>query len=176
SPDTVRSMFTSALSDKYRQMILVSDINHRSNQNIQHHTKVERHGAIRLRTAGALAMMRRSFSVMGMCPVRYYDLSVASLPIRATCFRPLAKRSLARNPFRVFAFLLHLELIQDESLRPKAVNILRERKIFTPRCVELIQEFENSGLFSHSVAEEFINDAIQNFQWLKDSTVDMKTY
>ncbi|KAM5356475.1 hypothetical protein ACJ41O_003121 [Fusarium nematophilum] len=184
SPDAIRAMFASALSDMYRHEVpqygtllkLVSEINRRKDKNLEHRVEVERHGAIRLGTASELAMMRRLFSVMGMYPVGYYDLTVASLPVHATCFRPLTKESLAYNPFRVFTSLLRLELIQDPSLRSQAADILSKRSIFTPRCVELIEMFETEGSFSSTTAAEFIKEALETFRWHKTSTVDMKTY
>jgi uncharacterized glyoxalase superfamily metalloenzyme YdcJ len=113
---------------------------------------------------------------MGMHPVGYYDLTVASLPVHATCFRPLTKEALAYNPFRVFTSLLRLELIQDESLRQQAAEILSKRNIFTPRCIELIEMFEIEGGLSEAAAQEFIKEALETFRWHKTSTVDMKTY
>ncbi|KAJ3543502.1 hypothetical protein NM208_g2126 [Fusarium decemcellulare] len=184
TPDAIRAMFASALSDMYRHEVpqygtllkLVSDINHKRDSNLQHRVEVERHGAIRLGTASELATMRRLFSVMGMHPVGYYDLTVASLPVHATCFRPLTKEALAYNPFRVFTSLLRLELIQDQDLRSKAAEILSKRNIFTHRCVELIEMFEAQGPFSKDLAGEFIKEALETFRWHKTSTVDMKTY
>nr|CEG05452.1 unnamed protein product [Fusarium clavum] len=184
SPDAIRAMFASALSSMYRREVpqygtllkLVSDINHKNNQQIEPRIEVERHGAIRLGTPEELSMMRRLFSVMGMHPVGYYDLTVASLPVHATCFRPLTQEALAYNPFRVFTSLLRLELIEDEDLRSKAAGILSKRQIFTSRCVELIKLFESQGSFSESAAEEFIKEALETFRWHKTSTVDLKTY
>ncbi|KAM0558225.1 hypothetical protein ACHAPJ_004910 [Fusarium lateritium] len=184
SPDAIRAMFASALSSMYRREVpqygtllkLVSDINHKKHQHVEHRIEVERHGAIRLGTPGELAMMRRLFSVMGMHPVGYYDLTVASLPVHATCFRPLTQEALSYNPFRVFTSLLRLELIQDESLRSQAAEILSKRDIFTPRCVELIEQFESQGSFSNATSEEFIKEALETFRWHKTSTVDMRTY
>ncbi|CEI66035.1 hypothetical protein FVEN_g4554 [Fusarium venenatum] len=184
SPDAVRAMFASALSSMYRREVpqygtllkLVSDINHKKHQQIEPRIEVERHGAIRLGTPEELSMMRRLFSVMGMHPVGYYDLTVASLPVHATCFRPLTQEALAYNPFRVFTSLLRLELIEDEDLRSKASEILSKRCIFTPRCVELIEQFELQGSFSEAIAEEFIKEALETFRWHKTSTVDLKTY
>ncbi|CAH0057894.1 unnamed protein product [Clonostachys solani] len=184
-PDMLRSMFASALSHMYQSEVpqygtllkLVSDINHQTNQKLQHRIEVERHGAIRLGTAAELATIRRLFSVMGMYPVGYYDLAVAGLPVHATCFRPLIEESLAHNPFRVFTSLLRLELIQDKSLRSKATEILNSRTIFTPRCMELIEEYEsNQRCFTSTVAEEFIKEAVETFRWHKTSTVDITTY
>lgn len=184
TPDAIRALFSSALSHMYQREVpqygtllkLVSDINRQKDVNIQHRIEVERHGAIRLGTPEELATMRRLFSVMGMHPVGYYDLTVASLPVHATCFRPLTKEALAYNPFRVFTSLLRLELIQDESLRLQATEILSKRNIFTPRCIELIEMFEAEGALSEAAAREFIKEALETFRWHKTSTVDMKTY
>ena len=57
------------------------------------------------------------FTIMGMYPVSYYDLSQAGVPVHSTAFRPIDDASLARNPFRVFTSLLRLELIENEILR-----------------------------------------------------------
>ncbi|KAL2670738.1 hypothetical protein Neosp_014539 [[Neocosmospora] mangrovei] len=184
TPDAIRALFSSALSHMYQREVpqygtllkLVSDINRQKDVNIQHRIEVERHGAIRLGTPEELATMRRLFSVMGMHPVGYYDLTVASLPVHATCFRPLTKEALAYNPFRVFTSLLRLELIQDESLKKQATEILSKRNIFTPRCIELIEMFETEGALSEAAAQEFIKEALETFRWHKTSTVDMKTY
>ncbi|KAM0231051.1 hypothetical protein ACHAP5_011200 [Fusarium lateritium] len=184
SPDSIRAMFASALSSMYRREVpqygtllkLVSEINHQKQKHIEPRIEVERHGAIRLGTPEELAMMRRLFSVMGMQPVGYYDLTVASLPVHATCFRPLTKEALAYNPFRVFTSLLRLELIQDESLRSQAADILSKRHIFTRRCVELIELFESQEQFSKAMADEFVKQALETFRWHKTSTVDLKTY
>ncbi|KAJ4156698.1 hypothetical protein NW754_008341 [Fusarium falciforme] len=184
TPDAIRALFSSALSNMYQREVpqygtllkLVSDINRQKDVNIQHRIEVERHGAIRLGTPEELATMRRLFSVMGMHPVGYYDLTVASLPVHATCFRPLTEEALTYNPFRVFTSLLRLELIQDESLRLQAAEILSKRNIFTPRCVELIEMFETEGALSEAAAQEFIKEALETFRWHKTSTVDMKTY
>ncbi|RGP72610.1 hypothetical protein FLONG3_6618 [Fusarium longipes] len=184
SPDAIRAMFASALSSMYRREVpqygtllkLVSDINHKKHQNIEPRIEVERHGAIRLGTPEELSMMRRLFSVMGMHPAGYYDLTVASLPVHATCFRPLTQEALAYNPFRVFTSLLRLELIEDENLRSQAAEILNKRSIFTSRCIELIELFESQESVTEVIAEEFIKEALETFRWHKTSTVDLKTY
>ncbi|SCO55136.1 related to DUF1338 domain protein [Fusarium fujikuroi] len=161
SPDAIRAMFASALSSMYRREVpqygtllkLVSDINHQKHQPMEPRIEVERHGAIRLGTPEELAMMRRLFAVMGMHP-----------------------EALAYNPFRVFTSLLRLELIEDETLRTQAADVLRKRNIFTGRCVELIKIFESQKSFSEEVSKEFIKEALETFRWHKTSTVDMKTY
>lgn len=186
--DALRAMFAQALSEMYRREVpqygtlleLVSDINQRQSQgqshDTQHRLEVERHGAIRLGTAAELATICRLFAILGMQPVGYYDLTVAGLPVHATCFRPLTQESLAINPFRVFTSLLRLDLIQDQSLRAQAAEILSKRQIFTPRCLELIGEFEKSSAFTEQKAQEFLAEAVETFRWHKTSTVDMGTY
>lgn len=186
TPDAIRAMFASALSEMYRKEVpqygtllrLVSEINHQNYQHLEQRFEVERHGAIRLGTASELAMIRRLFSVMGMQPVGYYDLSIANLPVHATCFRPTTEESLAYNPFRVFTSLLRLDLIQDQALRSQAAEVLSKRNIFTSRCIELIDLLEKDlgGRVRRSTAEEFVKEALETFRWHKISTVDMKTY
>ncbi|KAH8883292.1 DUF1338-domain-containing protein [Thozetella sp. PMI_491] len=187
-PDRLRAMFASALSNMYQREVpqygtlleLVSDVNQRQSQQNDYgpgsRIEVERHGAIRLGTASELHTMRRLFSVMGMQPVGYYDLTVAGLPVHATCFRPLSRESLAVNPFRVFTSLLRLELIQDDTLRARATEILAARQIFTPRCIEMIGELESCRSMPAEVAKEFLAEALETFRWHKASTVDMTTY
>jgi uncharacterized glyoxalase superfamily metalloenzyme YdcJ len=75
--------------------------------------RVERHGAIRLGTAHELSTIRRMFSVMGMYPVGYYDLSLAGFPMHATAFRPISQDALSQHPFRVFTTVLRMDL-EDE--------------------------------------------------------------
>lgn len=188
SPDDIRAMFASALSEMYRREVpqygalleLVSEINHRDGRGLegdaQQRIEVERHGAIRLGTVGELTTIRRLFSVMGMQPVGYYDLASAGLPVHATCFRPVSRESLSRNPFRVFTSLLRLELIQDQPLRSQATEILARRDIFTPRCLELIEKLDFCQSCSTETAQEFVKEALEIFRWHKTTTVDVQTY
>ena len=46
-------------------------------------------------------------------------------------------------PSRVFTSLLRLELIENEILRQKAAEILRQRDIFTPRCRLLLRNMSS---------------------------------
>ena len=106
---------------------------------------MERHGAIRLGTPEELSTIRRLFMVMGMVPVGYYDLSVSGIPVHSTAFRPTSEEALRRNPFRVFTSLLRLDLIEDGEARRAAAAALARRNIFTPRCMELIEQFEGTA-------------------------------
>lgn len=194
--DEIREQFSQAMSAMYQQEVpqygtlleLVADVNLAVlENNPQLHEKmvnadelarlnVERHGAIRVGTAQELATLRRMFAIMGMYPVSYYDLSQAGVPVHSTAFRPIDDSSLARNPFRVFTSLLRLELIEDEILRQKAAEILRQRDIFTPRCRQLLEEYDQRGGFNETQAQEFVQEALETFRWHQSATVDEETY
>ena len=136
----------------------------------------ERHGAIRLGTAQELAMMARVFAVMGMHPVGYYDLSVASVPVHSTAFRPISRGDLAQNPFRVFTSLLRLELIEDEELRDKAQVALSNRQIFTNQAIALTIQAEKDGGLSDDDAVTFIAQILETFRWHSDACIDAQTF
>ncbi|UUP88038.1 VOC family protein [Escherichia coli] len=194
--DEIREQFSQAMSAMYQQEVpqygtlleLVADVNLAVlENNPQLHEKmvnadelarlnIERHGAIRVGTAQELATLRRMFAIMGMYPVSYYDLSQAGVPVHSTAFRPIDDASLARNPFRVFTSLLRLELIKNEILRQKAAEILRQRDIFTPRCRQLLEEYEQQGGFNETQAQEFVQEALETFRWHQSATVDEETY
>jgi uncharacterized glyoxalase superfamily metalloenzyme YdcJ len=127
STDDTRTLFSQAMSGMYRKEVpqygtlleLVKAVNEQvlSDSALNHHLSstgqlnrldVERHGAIRVGTSLELATLRRLFAVMGMFPVGYYDLTVASVPVHSTAFRPIDEAALAKNPFRVFTSLLRL--------------------------------------------------------------------
>ncbi|KAH6886298.1 hypothetical protein B0T10DRAFT_576082 [Thelonectria olida] len=127
---------------------------------------LERHGAIRLGTPYELRTVRRLFALIGLEPVGYYDLSVAGLPMHATCFRPIEESALKKNPFRVFTTLLRPELLQGEEARDLAISLLTRRNIFSAELLELldIAESQNSRLYREQ-AELFIIEAMKTFSW-----------
>jgi uncharacterized glyoxalase superfamily metalloenzyme YdcJ len=196
STDRIRSLFTEAMSQMYRAEVpqygtlieLVADVNAgflENNPDLRERLvrageleriNVERHGAIRLGTADELFIIRRLFSVMGMQPVGYYDLSVAGVPVHSTCFRPIDETALNINPFRVFTSLLRLELIEDEGLRREAEAILAKRRIYTPRAVALIERYEQNGGLTEAEATEFVAEALETFRWHGEATVSAATY
>ena len=137
---------------------------------------IERHGAVRVGTAGELAMLRRLFAVMGMTPVGYYDLSVAGLPVHSTAFRPTTDAALRRCPFRVFVSLLRLDLIPEADLREEAAAILSRRNIVTPRALELLERSEWDGDFGEKEVGEFVEEAIEIFRWRSAATVSIDVY
>ncbi|MEG0919965.1 MAG: VOC family protein [Comamonas sp.] len=195
-PDEIRSRFSRAMSDMYRQEVpqygslidLVANVNVNVLQaqpalksamtqaDELSRLDVERHGAIRVGTKEELSTLRRLFAVMGMEAVGYYDLSVAGVPVHSTAFRPVATTSLNRNPFRVFTSLLRLDLIEDAALREQAAAILAKRTIFTARALALITQCEAAGGLLDAEASEFVNEALETFRWHSEATVDAATY
>ena len=194
--DEIREHFSQAMSAMYQQEVpqygtlleLVADVNLAV---LEHHPQlheqlanadelarlnVERHGAIRVGSADELATLRRMFAIMGMYPVSYYDLSQAGVPVHSTAFRPVDDAALARNPFRVFTSLLRLELIDNVELRDKAAAILAKRDIFTPRCRELMAQYDAQGHFTPAQANAFVKEALETFRWHSHATVDQETY
>ncbi|WP_438764938.1 2-oxoadipate dioxygenase/decarboxylase HglS [Kushneria sp. TE3] len=196
SSDDIRTRFSSAMSDMYRAEVpqygtllkLVADINAQTlyrapgdnaragGGSEMARIEIERHGAIRLGTAGELHTIRRVFAVMGMCPVGYYDLASAGMPVHATAFRPVEDEALALNPFRVFTSLLRLELIEDDDLRERAAAILERRQIFTDRLMSLLDQFDADGGLSDEDATAFVIEALETFRWHRHATVDAETY
>ena len=196
SPDEIRTRFSQAMSDMYRQEVpqygtlldLVADVNAEvlaADPSLKaqlgqagelERLDLERHGAIRLGTADELSTIRRVFGVMGMSPVGYYDLSVAGVPVHSTAFRPVTDAALAINPFRVFTSLLRLELIDDAALRAEAAAILAKRRIFTEQALALTDKFEREGGLSSDDADAFVAQALETFRWHSAATVDAQTY
>lgn len=196
SADTIRAMFLARLSamcksemPRYRAMTeLVARVNAdvlaaqpelakgETSAGDGADLDIERHGAVRVGTPGELVLLRRLFTVMGMAPVGYYDLSVAGLPVHSTAFRPLTEVALRESPFRVFVSLLRLDLIPEVKLRDEVTEILARRSLLTPRGHELLDQFEASGGFKEEEAREFVAEAIEAFRWRPDATVSIDVY
>lgn len=195
-PDEIRILFSDAMSAMYKtevpQYAGLLDLVAEMNAEVFHTDKVlaaqmrascemerfdvERHGAIRVGTGKELSLLRHLFSIMGMSPVGYYDLSIAGLPVHSTSFRPTTDASLRRNPFRVFTSLLRLDLITDELLREQARTTLACRSIFTPRCLDLIDKAIHNGGLNEQDAVDFVNEALETFRWHQEATVAQETY
>ncbi|GLI77200.1 hypothetical protein PoHVEF18_005486 [Penicillium ochrochloron] len=137
--------------------------------------RVERHGAIRLGTAYELSTIRRMFSVMGMHPVGYYDLSLVGFPMHATAFRPKTQDALSQHPFRVFTTVLRMELLTEKT-RKLAQKALAQRKIFTPRLLELLDLVEKNGTLSPAECNEFVTNGLETFRWHSKATVTLDEY
>ncbi|EJN4258301.1 VOC family protein, partial [Salmonella enterica] len=98
------------------------------------------------------------------------------VPVHSTAFRPIDEASLSRNPFRMFTSLLRLELIENAALRQRAAEILSQRDIFTSRCRQLLDEYDEQGGFSAAQAEAFVRETLETFRWHRQATVDEETY
>lgn len=187
--DGLRTRFAAALSAMYRAEVplygdlieIVRDINARVEGGITDSTQPymgsgiytsierltqERHGAIRLGTPYELSTIKRIFEILGMHPIGYYDLSVAGLPMHATCFRPLTIPSLERNPFRVFTTLLRPELLGSEKARRLSLQLLEKRSIFSQELLRILdQAGEQQGRLKEGQTEIFIHEALKTFMW-----------
>ena len=131
------------------------------NQDSAQRLSLKRHGAIRLGTSQELRTIKRIFHILGMQLVDYYELSVAGLPMHATCFRPTNAKSLEANPFRVFTTLLRPNLIQDDRARRIAESLLQSRNIFSAKLLQLLdQADQQSGRLTVDQVETFIPEAL----------------
>ena len=191
STNQIRTQFTQAMSKMYqlevplykRLLSLVDTVNGKFSDSSAEFTEketnllgLEHHGAIRVGSASELSMIRRLFSVMGMQPVDYYDLSVAGIPVHSTAFRALNTDDLKVSPFRVFCSLLRLDLIEEFQLRKQASEILDKRQIFPKELLKLIDLSEKQGGLTSDEAHRFIDNALEVFRWHKNATVDSQTY
>ncbi|QKX60994.1 uncharacterized protein TRUGW13939_08140 [Talaromyces rugulosus] len=181
-PDELRTSFALAMSHMYKNEVplygnLVHIVQSENNEILMSNSNtmppdsrerltLERHGAIRLGKAEELYTVRRIFALLGMQPVGYYDLSVAGLPVHATCFRSIDTKSLAVNPFRVFTTLLRPELIRSPAAHDLALQLLQRRNIFSQELLRMLDVAEAvGGQLRVEQAEIFICEALRTFSW-----------
>jgi uncharacterized glyoxalase superfamily metalloenzyme YdcJ len=179
-PDELRTAFALAMSHMYKNEVplygdlvrIVQSRNHKvitnssSTPDSLDRLTLERHGAIRLGKPEELYTVRRIFALLGMQAVGYYDLSVAGLPMHATCFRPIDTASLAANPFRVFTTLLRPELIRSPAARDLSLQLLGRRSIFSQELLRVLEVADaQAGQFRVHQAEIFIREALRTFSW-----------
>ena len=194
--DLIRSNFSDALSDMYKQEVPLYaellDIVQGVNQSVLAADPslgetvsgggrlgsydCEPHGAIRIGTASELNALRRVFRVMGMFPVGYYDLSVAGVPVHSTAFRPIDRASFDVSPLRIFCSLLRLELIEDADLRVRAAELLETRQILSDRAMELVAIAETEDGLTREEADEFVAEVLETFRWRDTARVTAETY
>jgi len=137
--------------------------------------RLERHGAIRVGTYEELRFIKRLFSIMGMHPVGYYDLTMIGFPLHGTAFRPLSEESLSKNPFRVFTTVLRHELL-SETVRDLATSMLSKRRLFSARLCQLMNIAEREPQFHEENATELIQEALAVFRWHSSATVSLQDY
>ncbi|KAK0387040.1 hypothetical protein NLU13_5354 [Sarocladium strictum] len=188
-PDDLRTAFALDMSRMYRDEVplygdlirIVQGVNDQKfaqsiNSNTMDRLDLERHGAIRLGKPTELRTVSRIFGVLGMRPVGYYDLSAAGLPMHATCFRPIAVSSLAKNPFRVFTTLLRPELIRSKEARDLAERMLSRRTIFSPELMRMLTTAESQDGLDPQQAGVFIREALKTFSWAPTAAATAEEY
>jgi uncharacterized glyoxalase superfamily metalloenzyme YdcJ len=187
--DVLRTRFAAAMSSMYRSEVplygdlieivrntnksVLNDVNAKAQPSDSRGINVtierlsqERHGAIRLGTPYELRIIKRVFELLGMYPIGYYDLSIAGLPMHATCFRPLEISSLDSNPFRVFTTLLRPELLVSENARRISLDLLDKRNTFSNVLLKILDEAEvKGGRLNEDKTEIFIQEALSAFSW-----------
>jgi uncharacterized glyoxalase superfamily metalloenzyme YdcJ len=193
--DDLRTQFTLAMSDMYKQEVPLYGTLVRIVDNVNRSTlvgtldsqiiamrfgdvccsrlNIERHGAIRVGTTDELRTISAVFRLLGLFPVGYYDLSQgeAGLPMHATCFRPVTRETLRKNPFRIFTSVLRPELIKGPEARQLAATILQRRKIFSPDLIAILEKAScQGGRLTIEQSATFVHEALKVFQW-KGTTV-----
>lgn len=182
--DSLRATFALAMSAMYKAEVpLYGDlvrIVQKVNEEVRSHNPssediydspqrlcLERHGAIRLGTPKELHTVRRIFALLGMYGVGYYDLSVAGLPMHATCFRPISATALEANPFRIFTTLLRPDLLASDEARELAMRLLHGRQIFSDTLLDLVDKAETrqQGRLTHQQGQLLVTEAIRSFSW-----------
>jgi uncharacterized glyoxalase superfamily metalloenzyme YdcJ len=140
----------------------------------------ERHGAIRVGTPDELAQVGRLFAAMGMHPVGCYDLrdaEPAPLPVVSTAFRPVDRKELAANPFRVFTSVLVPEdrRFFDADLESRVRAFLDARRLFPAELLELADGAVADGGLGAEAAERFLGLATRAFA-LSPEPIDQAWY
>ncbi|NCD20468.1 MAG: VOC family protein [Actinobacteria bacterium] len=140
----------------------------------------ERHGAIRVGTAGELRDVAQVFAALGMEPVGFYDLrgnDRASLPIVSTAFRPTTREALAINPFRVFTSVLVTDDRRyfDAELHAELDAFLDRRTLFGEEVLSLARRAEADGGLDDDAAQRFLDLATACFE-LSSEPVDRSWY
>ena len=122
----------------------------------------ERHGAIRLGKPEEIRDMARFFACLDMMPVNFYNLADAgakSQPVISTAFRPLRDAD-----HRVFCSLLMTDAFAP-AMRRRVDDALRERRIFSPALLRLIEISEKENGLTGGNADAFVAEATALFAW-----------
>lgn len=129
----------------------------------------ERHGAIRVGSPEEMRQVAKLFSVFGMYPVGFYDLreaSAKSVPVIATCFRPIETHELDRHPFRVFTSMLVTDdrRFFDEDTQDAVERFIADRKLFGADLLAWVDVAEQQGGLTEEQAGAFVGAACRAFE------------
>jgi uncharacterized glyoxalase superfamily metalloenzyme YdcJ len=124
----------------------------------------EKHGAIRVGTPTEMRIVTRIFSVFGMYPVGFYDLTQlpkGALPMIATAFRPIDD-SIEISAFRIFCSMLHPAYIKPE-IKEDVMQVLAQRGENNPKFSEKLKTLlciaEEQGL-TYVQLKEFVTEVV----------------
>ncbi|MCW5756983.1 MAG: VOC family protein [Phycisphaeraceae bacterium] len=136
-------------------------------------TSGERHGAIRIGRPDEYRLITRFFACFGMEPHNFYDMTAIgakSQPVIATAFR-----SPQKPEHRVFTSLLMTDYFDDATKR-RIENALAERRVFSQRAIDLIDQCEREGGLTCEDAKALIGEATTRiFKWTGRAH-DLKLY
>jgi uncharacterized glyoxalase superfamily metalloenzyme YdcJ len=140
----------------------------------------EKHGAIRVGTACEMRMVTRIFSVFGMYPVGFYDLTQlpkGALPMIATAFRPIDE-SIEVSAFRMFCSMLHPAYIKP-AIQEDVMQALEHRGENNPKFSEKLKTLlalaEEKGL-THTQLKEFVTEVVNAFRINRQKPVRFDLY
>lgn len=140
----------------------------------------ERHGAIRVGSPEEMGQVARIFGALGMQACGFYDLrdsKPAPIPVVSTAFRPIDRRELAINPFRVFTSMLVPEdrRFFNPDLEKRLKNFIAARRLFPPALLELADRASTEGGLGAGDADRFLDLAAESFA-LSSDPVDRAWY
>jgi len=177
----MRKMFATSLSEmfskevpeyvKFKQIVQESNevFLHKNPSAIidpEHRVLSEKHGAIRVGTPAEMRIVTRIFSVFGMQPVGFYDLTTLPkpLPVISTAFRPIDD-SIQECAFRMFCSMLHPAFINpdiEQTMRLEERNSKFSKKLRT--LLDLIEAYSNSNEMTYILQQEFIEEVVNAFR------------
>lgn len=97
--------------------------------------------------------------------------------MHATCFRPVTREALRKNPFRIFTSVLRPDLIQSREARELATDILQRRTIFSAELLSMLQLADSQGgRVTVDQSPCFIQEALKIFQWKGTTMTSEKEY
>ena len=140
----------------------------------------ERHGAIRVGSVREMRQVARIFAALGMFPCGFYDLRGAQptpIPVVSTAFRPLDRKELAANPFRVFTSMLVPEdrRFFEPDLERRLKRFLETRELFPAELMNLADHAAEHGELDSVEADRFLDMAAAAFA-LSPEPVDRSWY